>query len=96
MKLADLRRLSIRRQTRIRFPIRNGMECVITEHGIAQVPGLRAAPDFNLEQELASAAAFVLEPVATTTARPRQIPREELTSMIESAGPGAVSEHEDD
>ena len=68
MKLADLRKLSIRRQIRIRFPLRNGMECVVNEHGIAQVPGLRSVPDFNLEQELVSAASFVLEPVAASAA----------------------------
>ncbi|HUK15424.1 MAG TPA: hypothetical protein VLW65_03385 [Bryobacteraceae bacterium] len=94
MKLADLRRLSIRRQTRIRFPIRNGMECVITEHGIAQVPGLRVVPDFNLEQELAVASAFVLEPVAAPSSR--QVGREQLDAMVASAGPGAAPEHEED
>ena len=39
------------------------MECVIGEDGVARVPALKAQPDFNLEQELAVAAAFVLEPV---------------------------------
>ena len=94
MKLADLRKLSIRRQIRIRFPIRNGMECVITEHGIAQVPGLRAVPDFNLEQELASASAFVLEPAAPSPSR--QIGRDQLDALVASAGPGAIPEHEEE
>lgn len=95
MKLADLRRLTIRRQIRVRFPIRNGMECVVTEHGIAQVPGLRSMPDFNLEQELAAASAFVLEPVPAGT--PRSIGRTELDAMVTSAGPaGAMPEHEEE
>ena len=53
MKLGDLRKLAIRRQTRIRFPLANGLECVVNEHGVAQVPALNSIPDFNLERELA-------------------------------------------
>lgn len=95
MKLADLRKLSIRRQIRIRFPLRNGMECVVNEHGIAQVPALRSIPDFNLEQELASASAFVLDPL--TPGNSRQIAREDLDAMIASAsGPAAAADHEDE
>ena len=94
MKLADLRKLSIRRQVRIRFPIRNGMECVVNEHGIAQVPALHAIPDFNLEQELASASAFVLEPVAAGSAR--NLVREDLDAMIAAGGSAADPEHEEE
>jgi hypothetical protein len=94
MKLADLRKLSIRRQIRIRFAICNGMECVITEHGIAQVPGLRSVPDFNLEQELAGASAFVLEPVSDPS--PRPVGRAELDAMVATIAPGATAEHEED
>ena len=55
MKLADLRKLAIRRQFRIRFPLRNGMECVVNQRGVARVPALNGIPDFNLEEELSSA-----------------------------------------
>ena len=65
MKLADLRKLAIRKQIRIRFPLKNGMECVINERGVAQVPALKAPPEFNLEEELATAETFVTEAVAT-------------------------------
>jgi len=54
MNLGDLRKLAIRQQTRIRFSLANGMECVVNEHGVAQVPDLKGVPNFNLEQELAS------------------------------------------
>jgi hypothetical protein len=94
MKLADLRRLSIRRQIRIRFPIRNGMECIVDEHGVAKVPSLRSIPDFNLEQELTGAQGFVLEPLAGAT---RNIAREELDAMIATAsGSAAAAEHEEE
>jgi hypothetical protein len=67
MKLADLRRVAIRTGARIRFPISGGRECVVNEHGIAQVPALGSTPNsylpnFNLEAELAQAPQFMLEP----------------------------------
>ena len=100
MKLADLRKLSIRKNLKIRFQLPNGMECVITEHGIAQIPALRHAPDFNLEQELRAISDFVLEPVAGRDQKqpapaPRAVGRDELASMV-SAGPAASADHEED
>ena len=101
MKLADLRKLAIRKQIRIRFPLRNGMECVVNERGVAQVPALNAPPEFNLEEELAGAGTFVLEPVtlpgAKGSPKPANIGRAELSSMTEqgTAAP-AHDEHEDE
>lgn len=90
MTLADLRKLSIRKQYRIRFVLANGMECVVTEHGIARLPALKGIPDFDLESEFASAREFVLEP-ATVAGRkgvpqPRPVSREELAAMTGAAG----------
>ena len=98
MKLADLRRLSIRKQLKIRFPLSNGMECVVTEHGIAQVPELRRVPDFNLEQELAGASQFVLEPArvdSKSPLKPKSVSPAELSAML-STSPSAAAEHEED
>jgi hypothetical protein len=107
MKLVDLRKLAIRRQTRIRFGLRNGLECVITEHGVAQVEGLKGVPDFNLEEELASAASFILDPVTPAvapkaaargskrTAEVSPVGRDELAAM--TGGPSAADPiHEED
>jgi hypothetical protein len=102
MTLADLRKLSIKQQYRIHFRLRNGMECIVTEHGIAQVPALRSVPDFNLESELAEAGEFLLEPAVPPTSkdspRPRTVRREELTSMARTSGGPAAShdDHEDE
>jgi hypothetical protein len=99
--LADLRRLTIRKQLKVRFRLRNGMECMVTEHGIAKIAQLKETPDFNLDEELASATEFVVEPVAPPNAknpaRPRTIGREEMAGMSEAA-PAAASapSHEDD
>ena len=100
MKLADVRRFSIRKQFQVRFRLQNGMECVITEHGMAQVPALKGIPDFNLEEELASATEFLLEssvaPDKKNPAKPRSITREELAKMA-SAGPSAAApDHNDE
>jgi hypothetical protein len=102
MKLADLRKLAIRKQTRIRFALKNGMECVITECGVAQVPALAAPPEFNLEEELSGAATFVLDPVspagARNPAKPASVPRAELAAMAEDRNAAAAQhdEHEDE
>lgn len=108
MKLADLRRLAIRRQVRIRFRLRNGLECIVTEHGVAQVEGLKGVPDFNLEEELAVAPSFLLDPaaaaalpkvVARGSKRPAEaspIGREELAAMATGGASPEASAHEDD
>jgi hypothetical protein len=98
MRLADLRKLSIRKQLKIRFQLANGMECVITEHGVAQIPALRRVPDFNLEQELAGVSQFVLEPVVVDSkspAKPKPVSVDELAGML-TASPSAAAEHEEE
>ena len=100
MKLADLRKLSIRKQFRIRFVLSNGMECVITQHGIAQVPALKGVPNFNLEQELDSIDDFLLEPAAVADVKhapkPRSVSRAELAAMTEAPAPAAHDDHEEE
>ena len=99
MTLVDLRKLAIRKQARIRFGLKNGMQCVITETGLARVPDLSATPDFNLETELAGASEFVLEEVGAAGSKapkPRPVPlsREQLTAMTQNA-PAAGAAHDD-
>ena len=99
MKLADLRKLSIRQNLKIRFQLPNGLECVITERGVAQIPALRRPPDFNLEQELVSISEFVLDCAAQDQKRPvapRRIGREELAALAAPAASAAASEHEEE
>jgi hypothetical protein len=93
MKLADLRRLTIRKQIKVHFRLRNGMECIVNEEGVARVPELRVIPDFNLEDELAEAGEFLIEPALP--APPRNIPRAEMMSMA-AASPAAAVAHEHD
>ena len=101
MTLVDLRRFTIRKQSQIRFRLRNGMECVVTEHGMAQVPTLQAVPDFNLEEELGQATEFFLESVVApdkkSPVKPQSLKREELARLVASGSTAAASpEHDDD
>jgi hypothetical protein len=99
MKLADLRRISIKTNVRIRFVISNGMECIVNEHGIAQVPALAAVPDFDLDHEFALAQQFILEPAAAsgkTRARPQTLSREQLEALAGNKGAEPVHEEHDE
>lgn len=99
MTLADLRKLSIRKQLKIRFQLANGMECVVTEHGVAQVPALRRGPDFNLERELAAVSQFTLEPAKAPPkgpVKPNSVSRAELSALLASGPAVAAAEHEED
>jgi hypothetical protein len=102
MNLSDLRRVSVRKNLRIRFPLSNGMECVLNEHGIAQVPALRAVPAFNLEDELAGAREFVVELAGLAEKdkakqKPRRYTRDEMAALATAGAGGAAAhdEHED-
>jgi hypothetical protein len=101
MTLVDARKLAIRKQSKIRFALRNGMECIISEDGIARVPALKSVPDFNLEQEFAAATDFVVEaavPAGMKNApkpKPVSMGRAELTAMALSSPGGAVAVHDE-
>ena len=101
MTLADVRKLSIKKQYRIRFVMANGMECVVTQNGIAQVPALQGIPDFNIETELAAASEFLIEPATVDKKTPpkvRTVSRDELAALAGAAGTAgsARDDHEDE
>ena len=99
MKLADLRRLTIRNGSRIYFSLSNGMECVVNEHGIADVPALQQPGGFNLEEELGRAAEFRLEsaaPAEKNKSRPQILNRDQLADLVQSkTAEKPAEEHED-
>jgi hypothetical protein len=98
--LGGLRKLAIRKQVQIHFPLRNGMECVIGEDGVARVPALKAPPDFNLEQELAASTSFTVEPVVpagkrnASRSKPLSLGRGEMSTMA-SESPAATAVHDE-
>lgn len=95
MKLTDLRRLTIRKQLRIRCQLPNGMECVIDEHGLAQIPGLKSIPDFNIQDSIEGVERFRIE--SLTGDRPRDARREDLVKLVASIAPGqaAAADHDE-
>ena len=99
MKLGDLRKLAVRQQTRIRFHLSGGLECVVNEKGIAQIPALKGIPDFNLEQELTSIQTFQLDTLTgdiKAPVRTRALRREELASLTEASPTAEAHDHDDE
>jgi hypothetical protein len=73
MRLSDVRRLAIQDHVRVHFAIAasgdaGALKCVVDEHGVARVPGLAGVPGFNLEEAVAAAEEFMVEPVPLASA----------------------------
>ena len=99
MKLVDLRRVAVKKHLRIRFDLSNGMECVVNERGVAQVPALHAAPSFNLEEELSRASRFLVEPAgeaANAKMKPRSYTTAELAALAATGSAEAHPEAHDE
>jgi hypothetical protein len=100
MKLQDLRKLTVKKQLKVRFRLKNGMECIINEQGIAEVPGLKKAPDFNLDEELASAAEFVVSPAKEldkkNPSKPQTLAAAEMAAMASASPAAAAGAHDED
>jgi hypothetical protein len=100
MKLTDLRKLTVKKRLRVLFHLQNGMECIVDEHGLAQIPALHKVPDFNLEQELVAVTEFVIEMPQETDkkgiARRQTLGREQLAAMTSAPAGGAAAEREEE
>jgi hypothetical protein len=68
------------------------MECLIDEHGVSRVPGLKATADFNLEEEFARAGQFSLETVMSKKEDIRKITRAELEALAATKAVAAKDE----
>ncbi len=97
MTLAELKKLAIRKQMRIRFAV-DSAEALIDEHGIARVPSLRSVPGFNLDEVLATVTQFKVESLGpdgkskgSQTAQP-----EEMVKLLASLHPGGPAKPVDD
>lgn len=80
MKLADAKRLAVKRGLNIRFSLPEGPECVIDCHGVGRVPGLDGPPNFNLEEAFAAAQTFIIEANPPPGNRTGGSPRRQLLS----------------
>ena len=101
MKISDLRKISIRNNVRIRFRLPNGTDCVINEHGVAQIPSLHSVPDFRLEDQLPGVEQFTLEPAGAPDKRKNRdntqvLSREQIAALTApAAGAAAADDHEE-
>jgi len=103
VRLSDLRRVAVKKQIRIRFTLSNGMECVVNQRGVAEIPALRAVPAFNLEDELSQAREFLVEPAEVEAgkagqrkAAPRKYDRDQLAALASAGGAEAAHDDHDD
>ncbi len=97
MKLADLRRLAIRKSLRIQFSFAGNRECLIDEHGIARVPHLNSIPDFNLEASLPDVLRFRIESSdPASKAGVRLASPAEVEKLIAGLSPAAVASADHD
>ena len=97
MKLLDLRRITIRKNLRIRFRLPNGLECLVNEDGVAQVPSLRTVPDFDLEEQLGQVREFLVEPARNEEkgkSRTQSLNLEQLAALTGSSATESAH-HED-
>jgi hypothetical protein len=96
--LTDLRKLTIKKKQRVKFRLKNGLECIVNEDGVALIPGLDRVPDFNLDQELKDAVSFVIElvPIAgqKNPPQPKTLTRSEMDALV-SVAPSAGAAHDD-
>jgi hypothetical protein len=104
MTLLDLRKAAIRKHSKIRFGLRNGLECEIGADGVARIPELNRTPDFNLDQELEAAQSFSMEPAAvpgqknSVKVKPSPMSRQQMAALASDtpASVAAHDEHDDD
>ena len=100
MTLGELRKLTIKKQLKIHFTLKNSLECIIDEHGLALVPDLRKTPDFNLDLELAEASVFLVDFVKEVdkkgVAKRQRFTSAELAALTKAGPAGAAADHDDD
>ena len=72
------------------------MECIITEHGVCQIPALKAPPVFQLDDQFAKAAFFVVES-ADAKGQPtsRKLDRSQLESLTATRESAVLVDHDE-
>jgi len=95
MKLNDVRKLAVRQRMRVSFVLSNGHDCVVNEQGVGKVPTLKSKPQFDIEEEFASAHSFVLESLDPGAPR-RPVTRRDLEKMVAHGPTEADDPHDHD
>lgn len=93
VRLADLRRYAIFNRTAILYRDPNGRQARVNRKGIIEIPAVAGAPPYNIEEVLAVAEEFSLEPEGPK-AQPRRLTRPQMAGLLASAAPAAASKEE--
>ena len=96
VKLNDLRRYAILNRTPITYSDASGRQARVRRNGVVEIPGLAGAPPYNIEDVLADAQEFVLEP-EHPKAQIRRLSRPEIAALLAISSPFGVApkEHEE-
>ena len=84
VKLNDLRRYAILNRTPVTYLDQGGRKARVNRKGIVEIPGINGAPPYNVEDVLAAAREFVLEPEGPNT-EVRRLNRQQIVDLLTGA-----------
>lgn len=93
LTLNELRRYAVLRATSITYRDNAGRVVIITDTGLAQIPGIKGIPEYRVDEVLEAAREFELG-----GAKPKRITREQMIEMVRQNAPAvqSVAHHEED
>ena len=86
VKLNELRRYAILNRTPVTYLDQSGRKARVNRKGIVEIPGIAGAPPYSVEDVLAAAQEFVLEPEGLD-AQIRRLNRQQLVELLTGTGP---------
>lgn len=93
VKLSDLRRYAILNRIPITYLDQSGRKARVNRKGIVEIPGITGAPPYNVEEVLAAAQEFVLEP-EDPKAQVRRLSRQQIVELLGSSAPAPAPKEE--
>src|SRR5512140_2351158 len=91
LTLNELRRYAVLRATSITYRDNAGRVVVITDTGLAQIPGIKGIPEYRVDEVLEAAREFELG-----GPKPRRIAREQMIELVRQNAPAAAQAHHEE
>ena len=95
VKLNDLRRYAILNRTPVTYLDQGGRKARVNRKGIVEIPGITGAPPYNVEDVLAAAREFVLEPEGPNT-EVRRLNRQQIVELLTGAAHGPAPKDQEE
>lgn len=95
VKLNDLRRYAIFNRTPITYLDGQGRKARVNRKGIVEIPEITGPPPYNVEDVLAGAQEFVLEPEGPQP-QVRRLTRQEIAELLASSAPSPVPKEKEE